>query len=347
MKRPSVATYPLKNTTYRKNCFLLGAVFLLYACKEKTGADKEASMNVLEIKGLTKRYGEFEAVKNISFDVEAGSVLGFLGVNGAGKSTTINMLSTILTPSGGEVEICGHRLGKDDMDIRRAIGVVYQSNVLDDILTVKENLYLRSGIKGLTKEEIRARLKELDDLLHISPIMNKRYSLLSGGQKRRCEIALALMNSPKILFLDEPTTGLDPATRADVWEAVKRLRRSEEMTVFLTTHYMEEAASADKIIIIDKGEILAEGTPFALKEKYAKDKLKLYFSQEKYDEITEKLKGTETKKTKYGAKCLLTDSLEAIEKINRVKDMIDGFEVIQGNMDDVFLNVTGQGKETV
>ncbi|MBR6358789.1 MAG: ABC transporter ATP-binding protein [Lachnospiraceae bacterium] len=304
-------------------------------------------MKVLEIKGLTKRYGEFEAVKNISFDTEAGSMLGFLGVNGAGKSTTINMLSTILKPSAGEVDICGYRLGKDDMEIRRSIGVVYQSNVLDDILTVKENLYLRAGIKGLTKEEIKTRISELNDLLHLAPIINKKYALLSGGQKRRCEIALALMNSPKILFLDEPTTGLDPATRADVWEAVRTLRKSEDMTVFLTTHYMEEAAWADKIIIIDKGEILAEGTPFELKEEYAKDKLKLYFESSKYDGIADRFPSGSIKKTNYGARVLVGGSLDAIEKLNGLKNVIDGFEMIQGNMDDVFLNVTGKVREAV
>ena len=304
-------------------------------------------MKVLEIRGLTKRYGEFEAVKDISFDADAGSMLGFLGVNGAGKSTTINMLSTILKPSAGDVNICGYALGRDDMDIRRSIGVVYQSNVLDDILTVRENLYLRAGIKGLTKQEIKTRISELNDLLHLAPILNKKYALLSGGQKRRCEIALALMNSPKILFLDEPTTGLDPATRADVWEAVKTLRKSEDMTVFLTTHYMEEAAWADKIIIIDKGQILAEGTPFELKEHYAKDKLKLYFASSKYDEIAERFPPESIKKTNYGARVLIRESLEAIGKLDVLKGIIDGFEVIQGNMDDVFLNVTGKARETV
>ena len=303
-------------------------------------------MKAIEIKNLTKRYGNFTAVNNISFDVEAGSMIGFLGVNGAGKSTTINMLSTILTPDGGEVNVCGYRLGKQDMEIRKSIGVVYQSNVLDDLLTVKENLVLRATIAGLSKEKINKRLSELSDLLKLESILNKKYQLLSGGQKRRCEIALALMHSPKILFLDEPTTGLDPATRIDVWEAVKLLRKTEDMTVFLTTHYMEEAATADKIVIIDKGEILAEGTPFELKETYAKDRLKLYFSKEKEENIKNFFKEDTYKTTKYGARVYLNSSIEAIKEVEKVKDLIDGFEVIQGNMDDVFLNVTKKDEET-
>jgi len=303
-------------------------------------------MKAIEIKNLTKRYGNFTAVNNISFDVEAGSMIGFLGVNGAGKSTTINMLSTILTPDGGEVNVCGYRLGKQDMEIRKSIGVVYQSNVLDDLLTVKENLVLRATIAGLSKEKINKRLSELSDLLKLESILNKKYQLLSGGQKRRCEIALALMHSPKILFLDEPTTGLDPATRIDVWEAVKLLRKTEDMTVFLTTHYMEEAATADKIVIIDKGEILAEGTPFELKETYAKDRLKLYFSKEKEENIKNFFKEDTYKTTKYGARVYLNSSIEAIKEVEKIKDLIDGFEVIQGNMDDVFLNVTKKDEET-
>lgn len=310
-------------------------------------------MKSLEVKGLTKRYGKQAAVDGISFEAESGSMIGFLGENGAGKSTTINMLSTILKADAGVVDICGYRLGKQDMDIRKNIGVVYQSNVLDDILTVKDNLYLRSEIRGLSKKEIKNRMDDLADLLKLGPILNKKYAVLSGGQKRRAEITLALMNSPKILFLDEPTTGLDPATRADVWEAVSVLRRSEDMTVFLTTHYMEEAAAADKIIIIDKGRILAEGTTFELKEKYAKDKLRLYFPKESFKDVRKLASEiispgeADIKQTAYGARIYLNNSLDAIGVISDVKSYINGFEVIQGNMDDVFLNVTGKEKETV
>ncbi len=304
-------------------------------------------MKALDVKNLSKKYGDFTAVDGISFEAEAGSLLGFLGVNGAGKSTTINMLSTLLSPTGGEVTVCGYRLGKEDMEIRNSIGIVYQSNVLDDLLTVKENLVIRAGAAGLRSAEIRSRLADLTTLLKLEPILSKRYRLLSGGQKRRCEIALALMHSPKILFLDEPTTGLDPATRIDVWDTIKALRASEDMTVFLTTHYMEEAASADKIIIIDHGKKLAEGTPFTLKEKYAKDKLKLYFDRENERAITELLKNEDMTSTSYGAKVSLSGSLKAYDILSKVREKIGGFEVIQGNMDDVFLNVTGMSKEVI
>ena len=302
-------------------------------------------MSILKINGLTKRYGDFTAVKEISFEAEAGSLLGFLGVNGAGKSTTINMLSTILTPDGGEAYVCGYRLGKEDMDIRRSIGVVYQSNVLDELLSVRENLLLRAKIAGLNATAAERRLSELTEHLKLDDILKKRYKFLSGGQKRRCEIANALMHSPKILFLDEPTTGLDPATRVDVWETVRKLREKEDMTVFLTTHYMEEAADADKIIIIDSGEIKAEGTPFELKETYARDKLKLYYAREQSDEIKNMFKDEHISETAYGAQIALKNPYDAVDIITFLKGKIDGFEVIQGNMDDVFLNVTGKENE--
>lgn len=302
-------------------------------------------MSILKINGLTKRYGDFTAVKEISFEAEAGSLLGFLGVNGAGKSTTINMLSTILTPDGGEAYVCGYRLGKEDMDIRRSIGVVYQSNVLDELLSVRENLLLRAKIAGLNATAAERRLSELTEHLKLDDILKKRYKFLSGGQKRRCEIANALMHSPKILFLDEPTTGLDPATRVDVWETVRKLREKEDMTVFLTTHYMEEAADADKILIIDSGEIKAEGTPFELKETYARDKLKLYYAREQSDEIKNMFKDEHISETAYGAQIALKNPYDAVDIITFLKGKIDGFEVIQGNMDDVFLNVTGKENE--
>ncbi len=302
-------------------------------------------MSILKINGLTKRYGDFTAVKEISFEAEAGSLLGFLGVNGAGKSTTINMLSTILTPDGGEAYVCGYRLGKEDMDIRRSIGVVYQSNVLDELLSVRENLLLRAKIAGLNATAAERRLSELTEHLKLDDILKKIYKFLSGGQKRRCEIANALMHSPKILFLDEPTTGLDPATRVDVWETVRKLREKEDMTVFLTTHYMEEAADADKIIIIDSGEIKAEGTPFELKETYARDKLKLYYAKEQSDEIKNMFKDEHISETAYGAQIALKNPYDAVDIITFLKGKIDGFEVIQGNMDDVFLNVTGKENE--
>lgn len=284
------------------------------------------NMNSIEINNLTKRYGEYTAVDNISFQVRRGSLIGFLGVNGAGKTTVINMLSTLLKPDSGKVKICGYELGKDNDEIRKKIGIVYQHNCLDDLLNVQENLICRGVLYGISKKEAKLQCDRLTEVLKLDEILKKRYRTLSGGQKRRCEIAAALMHAPEVLFLDEPTTGLDPATRMDVWSVVEQLQKSEKMTVFLTTHYMEEAAKADDIIIIDHGRILTYGTPFELKEKYAKDKLKLYCGGKNID-------------------IALESTLDALSIIKERLNEIDGFEVIQGNMDDVFMNVVGSGQE--
>lgn len=297
-------------------------------------------MTILRAEGLTKKYGSFTAVDNISFEVKKGELLGFLGVNGAGKSTTINMLSTLLKPDGGSAEICGFKLGDDDNNIRRKIGIVYQQNCLDNILTVRENLICRGVIHGQSEKEAKARLSELYDLLSLADISSKRYGKLSGGQKRRCEIAAALMHTPELLFLDEPTTGLDPATRKDVWETVEQLRKNTGMTVFLTTHYMEEAASANRIIILEKGTVRAMGTPFELKDKYASDTVKLYCTGENAQK-TERIllsKGIVPIMQEYGMSFSVKGTVNAIEPVNSVRECINGFEVIQGNMDDVFLN---------
>lgn len=277
-------------------------------------------MNSIEIQNLTKKYGEYVAVDHISFQVQKGSLIGFLGVNGAGKTTVINMLSTLLKPDEGVVKICGHELGKEDTAIRKKIGIVYQQNCLDDLLCVRENLICRGVLHGISKKEAKAQCDRLTEVLMLEEILKKKYRTLSGGQKRRCEIAAALMHAPEILFLDEPTTGLDPATRIDVWNIVEQLQREEKMTVFLTTHYMEEAAKADDIIIIDHGRIVTTGTPFELKERYAKDKLKLYYKDKS---VTIPVESTK----------------EAVPIIQKYIGKIEGFEVIQGNMDDVFVNV--------
>lgn len=294
-------------------------------------------MDIIEVQDLTKAYGTLVAVDHISFKVEKGTMLGFLGVNGAGKSTAINMLSTLLRPDEGTVRICGLQLGRDDQQIRRKIGIVYQQNVLDDLLSVKENLICRGILHGATRKEAQAQLERLSQILKLEDILKKRYKLLSGGQKRRCEIAAALMHTPQILFLDEPTTGLDPATRKDVWQIIERLRREEDMTVFLTTHYMEEAAEADRIIILDRGRIITAGTPFQLKERYAKDKLRLYCDPGKLE--------LEGKVTPYGMELTLEATMDALPIVASVQEKISGFEVIQGNMDDVFLNAVGRALE--
>jgi len=281
-------------------------------------------MSIIKVTNLEKKYGTLTAVNKISFEVARGSMLGFLGINGAGKTTVINMLSTLLTPDAGKAEICGEVLGRGNQAIRRKIGIVYQQNCLDGILTVRENLMCRGILHGASKAEAKKQCKKLIELLKLEEIINKKYKTLSGGQKRRCEIAAALMHTPELLFLDEPTTGLDPATRADVWKTVQALQRNEKMTVFLTTHYMEEAAGADQIIIMDHGSIVVSGTPFELKEKYAKDKLKLFYKNNQIKEL------------------FFATTLETLPVLNQEQETLEGFEVIQGNMDDVFLNAVGK-----
>lgn len=301
-------------------------------------------MTILKVDGLTKKYGDFTAVNNISFDVKKGELLGFLGVNGAGKSTTINMLSTLLKPDGGNASVCGHTLGREDEHIRRKIGIVYQQNCLDEILTVKENLVCRGIIHGKSKAEALKRLDELCSVLSLEDILKKPFGKLSGGQKRRCEISAALMHAPELLFLDEPTTGLDPTTRKDVWETVEQLRKNTGMTVFLTTHYMEEAAAANRIIILEKGTIRAEGTPFELKEKYASDSVKLYCTGNNTEKVSRMLasQGITPSAEEYGLSFSVKGTHKAISPVYSVRELIDGFEVIQGSMDDVFLNACDQ-----
>lgn len=293
-------------------------------------------MKTVEIKNLVKKYGDFTAVDNISFSATKGEFVGFLGVNGAGKSTTINIMSTLLAPTDGEVKICGYDLSQDAM-IRKNIGVVYQENVLDDLLTVNENLICRGVLHGLTKNQAQEKAGELGKTFGIDDIMKKKYKYLSGGQKRRCEIVASLMHTPKILFLDEPTTGLDPAARVEVWNTVKMMREKTDMTVFLTTHYMEEAAQADKIIIIDKGRLIAQGTPSTLKEKYAYDCLKIYTDEN----VEDVLNGLEYQKQGRQITIKLEKTNAAIDILNKLNNKFDGFEVIQGTLDDVFINATG------
>lgn len=303
--------------------------------------------NIIKVEGLCKEFGDVKAVKGIDFEVQKGELFGFLGVNGAGKSTTINMLCTVLKPTAGNVQICGMQLGKNDEEIRKRIGVVYQNNCLDERLTVKENLFIRGALYESNKKKLAENVARVCDVLRLDEVYNRRFGKLSGGWKRRCEIARALLHKPEILFLDEPTTGLDPSTRKIVWESIGRLREEENMTIFLTTHYMEEAARASHIAIIDAGEIKEYGTPFSLKEAYAKDKLILIPKSGKENALSEYLtrQGLTYKMKEEAWQISMDSSLSAIPILSEAEPMIDGFEVVQGSMDDVFLNVTGRKLE--
>jgi len=300
--------------------------------------------SVIKVEGLKKYFGDVKAVDDISFRVERGELFGFLGINGAGKSTTINMLCTLYRPTEGQVEVCGFPAGKGDREIRKRIGVVCQNNCLDDRLTVKENLFVRGALYEKDRRKLAADIERICGILDLKEVYHRRFAKLSGGQKRRCEIARALVNSPEVMFLDEPTTGLDPATRKKVWECLERLRREEDMTIFLTTHYMEEAARASHIAIMDAGHLREYGTPFSLKETYAKDRLRLYAPASGLEERLGKMRIDYRKREEF-LEISVSDSLAALPILAGVEGMIGGFEMVQGSMDDVFLNVTGKRLE--
>lgn len=298
-------------------------------------------MEVIKVKNLKKAYKGKEvhyAVNDISFSVEEGQLFAFLGENGAGKSTTINILCTILEKTEGEVQVCGHTLGKEDDAIREKIGIVFQNSVLDAKLTVKENLYLRGSYYGLTKKEIDKRLESFNQYFEMDEIWNRKYEKLSGGQRRRVDIMRALIHKPQILFLDEPTTGLDPKSRKLVWDYINHLRKEKGMTIFLTTHYMEETRDADQVVILDKGQIVAKGTPVELKTKYASSKLVWY--TEKAEESEELLKNYTF--TYDGDHYNVSFQGNITEFIYENRDCITDYEVIKGTMDDVFLKLTGK-----
>ncbi len=294
--------------------------------------------NAISVKDLKKNYKEHEAVKGISFDVKEGEFFAFLGENGAGKSTTINMLCTILSKTSGDVRIFGHELGKEDDSIRNLIGIVFQNSVLDNKLTVKENLLTRGAYYGLNKKQVLERIKPFMESFELDEIWNRRYERLSGGQRRRVDIMRALIHDPKILFLDEPTTGLDPKSRMLVWEHIRRLKEEKKLTIFLTTHYMEETSDADNVVILDKGRIIAKGTPSTLKTDYASSHLVWYV--DKNEKAEEVIKGYDWR---YDSDHYNVDFKGSItELLYRNRDLIRDFEIKKGSMDDVFLNLTGK-----
>lgn len=300
-------------------------------------------MNMIEIKNLKKSYGHIEAVKGISFEVGEGQLFAFLGCNGAGKSTTIDMLCTFLKPDGGHVKIGDYILGEENEHIKQLIGIVFQDHLLDDLLTVEENLITRSSLYFHKKDKLKDIVYSIMKEMGIENIKDRLYGTLSGGQKRRCDIARALIHQPRILFLDEPTTGLDPQTRNEVWKTITQLQKKNNMTIFLTTHYMEEAMNADYVVVMDEGKIVAKGTPLQLRKQYTKDKLKLIPKDKTF---VEKLK--ETYIYQYDGRevtVMLENTFEALPLLNKYINEIEDFEVIRGNMDDAFIEITGKELE--
>ena len=296
---------------------------------------------IIKIDNLTKTYGSLKAVDDLSFEIRKGELFAFLGVNGAGKSTTINIICGQLKKDEGTVIIDDLNLDDNLAKIKEKIGVVFQASILDPQLTVKDNLEIKASLYGLSRKEIKSRVGELAEILDFNSYLNRPLAKLSGGQKRRIDIARALLNKPDILILDEPTTGLDPQTRKMIWAVITKLRKENNMTVLLTTHYMEEASEADYVVIIDQGKMVAHGTPLDLKNKYVGDYMLIYNVKE---EDVKKL-GLPYINIPNGYKIEVNDTLEATNLIVNNRELFVDYELIKGKMDDVFLKVTGKNLE--
>lgn len=297
--------------------------------------------DIIQIEHLCKSFGEVKAVQDLSFRVKEGELFAFLGVNGAGKSTTINIMCGQLRKDGGKVSINGADLDTHGDKIKNDLGVVFQNSVLDGALSVRDNLQSRAALYGITGQAFRQRLSELAKLLDFEDLLKRPVGKLSGGQRRRIDIARALLHRPRILILDEPTTGLDPQTRKTLWNVVSDLQKNEKMTVFLTTHYMEEAAEADFVVILDSGRICAEGTPLQLKNAYTGDFITLYGVTEE----TVKSMGVEYEEIRDAYRLSVPNTAKATELIIRYPEVFRDYEITKGKMDDVFLNVTGKKLE--
>ena len=294
--------------------------------------------DIIKIDHLSKRFGDVKAVQDLSFRVKEGELFAFLGINGAGKSTTINIMCGQLSKDSGTVEIDGADLDRNPDHIKRELGVVFQNSVLDGALSVRDNLRSRAALYGIKGAEFAGRLSELAKLLEFEDILTRPVGKLSGGQRRRIDIARALLHSPKILIFDEPTTGLDPQTRKLLWDVVTDLRKKEGLTVFLTTHYMEEAADADYVIILDSGRIAGEGTPLNLKNTYAGDFVTLYGVPENDVGAL----GRAYIPVRDGWRIEVADTGEATKMIIENPGLFTDYEITKGKMDDVFLAVTGK-----
>ncbi|EDN7429401.1 ATP-binding cassette domain-containing protein [Listeria monocytogenes] len=296
---------------------------------------------MIKLINVVKKFGKIEAVKGINLEVEKGSLFAFLGENGAGKSTTLSMICTESEPTSGEIFIDDEKLTfKNRKLFRQKLGVVFQENVLDDLLTVRENLYNRASLYGKTKAEITERLALVSSIMGIEDILNRRFEKLSGGQKRRAEIARAIMHDPEILLLDEPTTGLDPKTRVSVWKIIDYLREELGMTVFLTTHYLEEAKDANQLAVIHKGKIIAQGTPANIRSRFSVDKI--FFYDAKVAELQKIMKKMNLpfKVTNRTMRVdVIDENVEILAILNQAIGFYDSFEVIKGNLDDAFISM--------
>ena len=290
--------------------------------------------NIIEIEHLSKSFGKIKAVNDLSFSVKEGELFAFLGVNGAGKSTTISIICGALSADSGKVTIDG----EDHFTAKEKLGVVFQSSVLDKALSVYDNLKSRAALYGIDGKAFENKLKALSEALDFADILRRPVGKLSGGQRRRIDIARALIHDPRILILDEPTTGLDPQTRGLIWGVIAELRKTRGMTVFLTTHYMEEAADADYVIILDSGSISAEGTPLELKNRYTGDYITLYDATD--DDIS--TLGVPCERVAGAHRLTVANTKAATDLICKYPHIFRDYEITKGKMDDVFLNATGK-----
>lgn len=297
---------------------------------------------IVEVNHFSKSYGNFKAVDDISFSVEEGEIFAFLGPNGAGKSTTINTLCTILDKTAGEMRIAGHDVASEQSAVRKNIGIVFQESTLDAKLTVEENLRFHCRFYKVPKSEVAERMDFVLDLVDLQDWRKSPVGGLSGGMKRRVEIARGLIHYPKVLFLDEPTTGLDPQTRANVWEYIRKLQIQKNITIFLTTHYMDEAEICSHVAIMDHGKIIAFDTPENLKKQYTHSILTIYGSNLAALETDCKAKGLPCEAAKDRYKVTMPDAHTALNLLERHRASILDFEMTKGSLNDVFLNVTGK-----
>ena len=315
---------------------------------EKIGAILSVSTGTaISVRGLTKKYGATTAVDDLSFDVQSGSVFAFLGTNGAGKSTTISCLTTVIPFNSGEASVDGDDVRTAGGAVRKNIGVVFQDSVLDPLLTGRENLRTRARFYSADARANEARITELSALIGLDEFVDRPYGTYSGGQRRRVDIARALLHSPSILFLDEPTAGLDPASRALVWSTIRELRDRHGLTVFLTTHYMEETEEADRVCIIERGRIIADGTPAQLRAQHSSSVLSITTDDRPALLALAAEEGAGVRDEDDGGVVRLVagDASAALRILNRHGGHVQDFEFRHGTMDDVFLALTGREGE--
>ncbi|WP_416147233.1 ATP-binding cassette domain-containing protein [Salipaludibacillus sp. HK11] len=300
---------------------------------------------VIAVRNLTKTYKKLDAVKGISFEVEEGEIFGFLGPNGAGKSTTINMICTMLQATSGDITINGFDANKQKNRVRESIGIIFQENTLDEKLTANENLMLHCRFYKVPKSKRQARITEVLEIVDLVEKRKDRVETFSGGMKRRLEIARGLLHYPKVLFLDEPTVGLDPQTRAHLWEYILKLKEKEGITMFLTTHYLDEAEISDRVAIMDKGEIIALDNPTALKDQLGGDIIELSTedNEKALEEIHEKIEGAEVsvKDDTIHLKVASSDAFIS-SFIKTLNIPITKLNIRKPTLNDVFLAFTGR-----